>query len=350
MNKKSKIVASAVLCLGIIVAVLLYNKSQMNARSKNDLQAAFAVTVSPVVRCETARVEPVIGTILANHDVAIVSETQGKVTAIYAEVGDTKHAGAPIIQVDDELKKAAFAAAEVSYEKARKDFERFESMSKENAVTDQQLESMRFAYKAAEAQYVTARRQYHDAQITTPISGVVTARVVDVGAMVQPGMVVANVVDLSLLKVKASVGENDAFKIHQGDSVNVTTDVYPGVMFSGVIHFIGAKADEAHTYPVEVRFPNSAVHQLRAGMFARVNFQNPVRSSALMIPRMALIGSVREPKVYVVENGTAKLRMVIVGSELGTNVEILTGLKEGENVVVNGQINLKDNAAVTIDE
>ena len=350
MNKRMKITGISIFFVAAIIAVLLYNKSQMDAKAKNDVESAVGVSVISVKKGESAKVEPAIGTVIANHDVAIVAETQGKVTAVYAEVGDAKRAGAPLLQIDDELKKAAFAAAEVNYEKSKKDYERFESLAKDSTVTDQQFEGIKLAYKSAESQYITARRQYHDAQITTPIAGTVTARTVDIGSMVQQGMVVANVVDLSLLKVKVNIGESDAFKIRTGDSVDVTTDVYPGVLFSGSIRYIGSKADEAHTYPVEVRLPNNTEHQLKAGMFARVNFRNPINSSALIIPRIALIGSIKNPRVYVVENGVAKLRNIVVGGEMGTNVEVLQGLREGDNIVVNGQINLKDDVAVNVVE
>jgi hypothetical protein len=111
---------------------------------------------------------------------------------------------------------------------------------------------------------------------------------------------------------------------------------------------VSAKSDEAHTYPVEISLPNNKAHPLKAGMFARVAFRPLVRGDALAIPRSALVGSLKQPRVYVVESGIAKLREIVVDDEAGSYLQILSGLKEGESIVINGQNNLKDNVPVTI--
>jgi len=253
-----------------------------------------------------------------------------------------------LIQIDDELRHAGFVTAEVNYDKAKKDFERFDALTKEHAVTDQQFEGARLAYKSAEAQYITAKRQYQDTKVTSPIDGIVTARLVDLGTWVAANSIVANVVDLSVLKVKINVTESDAFRLHAGDKVDLTTDVYPGVIYSAKIKSVSAKADDAHTYPAEVELANSKEHPLKAGMFALVTFRTTMSDSVTIIPRMALVGSAKSPHIYVVENGAARLRSIVVGREIGTNLEILSGVVPGEQVIVNGQGNLKDSTPVTV--
>ncbi len=347
MNKK-KAVLILLAALAAIVAILIYNKSRMAAESKTDVMTSIPVSVASVERQHLTDPRSLVGTVAANNDVAIVSETQGKVTAVMAEVGQYKEAGSAIVQVDDELKKANLATAEISFEKAKKDLERFESLYKQSAATDQQLEGARLAAKAAEAQYVVARRQESDTRISTPISGILTSRPVDVGTYVQNGTPVANVVDISRLKVKLNVAERDVFRLKIGDRVEVTTDVYPGENFDGKIATIGSKADDAHTYPVEVRLPNSREHPLKAGMFARVRFMSIADRDELTIPREALVGSMKNPQVFVVDGAVARLRDIVVGSEIGTRLVVLGGLADGETIVVNGQNNLKDSAAVTI--
>jgi RND family efflux transporter MFP subunit len=346
--KKTKIIAVSALIIGVIIAVLLYNKSKMAANSKNDILGAIPVSVITAGKMKLTDSHSLAGTIIANNDVAIVSETEGKVTAVLAKVGDYKIAGSTLLQIDDELKKAAYATAEVNYEKSKKDLERFESLHQQHAVTDQQYETAKFAFKSAEAQYVVARKQYNDTKITTPISGVVSARVVDVGTMIQTKMVVANVVDISKLKVKLNVAERDVFRLNAGAHVDVTTDIYPGVSFVGKIETISSKSDEAHTYPVEVSLPNSKEHPLKAGMFARVAFQTLTNTNVVAIPREALVGSFKKPQVFIVDNGIAKIRDLVISASSGANIEILSGVREGDTVVINGQNNLKDNVAVTV--
>lgn len=346
--RRVKIVAIGVLVVGAVVGTLWHNKMQMQAKSKTNVVTSYPVSVATVTKMQLSETLSLVGTIAASNDVAVVSETQGRVVAVQAKVGDAKPAGALLVQVDDELKKAEFMKAEVNYERAKKDADRFKSLRDEHAATEWQKENAWQAFKMAEAQYIKARKEYRDTKISTPIAGVVTARPVDVGTMVQPGMVVANVVDISKLKVKLNVAEQDAFKLKTGDPVEITTDVYPGVTFSGTIASISAKADESHTYPVEITLGNSKEHPLKAGMFGRVNFISMTKKESLSIPREALVGSIKQPQVFVVQNGIALRRDLVVGATVGNAVAVLSGLREGETIVVNGQNNLKDSATVDI--
>jgi RND family efflux transporter MFP subunit len=346
--KRMKLVSGVLIVLALTVVILLNNRSKMQARSKPDEVHFLPVTVGQVAKEKLSESVSLVGTITANNDVAIVSETQGKVMKVLANVGDYMQAGATIIEVDDELKKAAYATAEVNYEKAKKDLERYESLIKDSSVSDTQLEGARLTFKATEAQYIVARRQYNDTKIKTPIAGIVSARPVDVGTMIQDKNMVANVVDISKLKVKLNLSEQDAFRIKVGDKVDVTTDVYPGVTFEGKVSTISSKADDAHTYPIEVVLANSSKNPLKAGMFGRVSLISVKDHESVTIPRQALVGSTKKPRLYVVENGIARLRDIVVGSQVGTNLEVLSGLKEAETIVLSGQNNLKDSVAVTV--
>ena len=345
-----------ILIVGVIVAgaitILLNNKARSDekARRGQEVEKAISVAVAKVSKGKITKELSMVGTIVANNDVAIVSETDGRVTSVAAKVGDYKPEGSVLVQVDDELKLASFKSAEVAYEKAKKDYERYQALMKDGAISDNQLEQARQAFQSAEAQYIVARRQYEDTKIKTPISGVVTARNVDVGAYLGKGALVGNVVDISRLKVKVNVAEQDVFRLKVGDEVEVRTDVYPGVVFKGKIETISAKGDEAHTYPVEIAIPNSKEQPLKAGMFGHVTFTTIGQREALLIPREALIGSVKNPKVFVADGEVARLREIVVGSEAGQYLEVLNGLNEGEMVITSGQNNLKDGYQVSFNQ
>ncbi|MCK9279580.1 MAG: efflux RND transporter periplasmic adaptor subunit [Melioribacteraceae bacterium] len=346
--KKAKLYAIPVLIVIVIVAVLFYNKSKMQAKAAPKVTDVFYVSVQPVSSNSLSEDISLIGTVNADKDVNIVSETQGKVVAVNTKVGDYKQVGSILIQVDDELKKAAFMSAEANFEKSKKDFERYTVLLKQGSATDAQMDNIKLQLANAESQYIVARKQLSDTKITTPISGYVTARNVDIGTMVNPGMVIGNVVDISKVKVKVNVAEQDVFKIKTGNKVEVTTDVFPGTVFEGRIETISSKADEVHTYPIEVAVYNNGAQKLKAGMFAKVSFSTSTKEGSLTIPREALLGSVKEPEVYVVENDIAKLRKLVLGEEAGVRVEVLDGLQSGEKVVVSGQTNLEDNVKVKI--
>ncbi len=348
--KKLKYFIISFLIVGGVIAILFSNRAKLQAKSKNEKIESYPVSVASVENKSVDRNLQLVGTIEASNDVAIISEAQGKVVGVFAKVGDYKSKGSTLIQLDNELKLAAFKTAEVNYEKAKKDFERYEALYNQKAVTDAQRESIKLAFQSAEAQYIVAKREYSDAKITAPISGVVTSRLVDVGNYVQKNSPVANIVDIAELKVKLNVGEKNAFQLKPGDAVKVSTDVYPGITFDGKISTISDKGDEAHTYPVEVSLKNSKEHPLKAGMFGEVLFRSNSSGEKLFIPREALIGSVKNPQVFVVENGEAVLKNIVVGSAYDKNLEVLEGLKAGEKVVVSGQNNLANNFKVMVVE
>lgn len=347
--KSRWIVIIAVVLAGVGIVALLGNRAKATAAEKETkISGDIPVQTVPV---ESKRLETRFtrtGTTEAINDVVVVSETSGRVLKVKAEVGDKLSRGSVLVDIDDELKVAGFRAAEVSYEKAKRDLSRFETLAGQKSATDSEVEGIRLAYKSAEAQYLTARRQVEDTKIKTPISGTVTARLVNVGTTVAPGTPIVEIVDISRLKVILNLSEKEAYALKAGDRVTVRLDVYPGKDFTGEIMSIGAKADEAHNFPIEVRLNNSDETPIRAGLFARVYFASQAEHDVMTIPRQALIGSVRDPRVFVVENGVARLRTITVGEELGDLLEVRDGLRTGENVVTLGLNNLTDGAAVTL--
>ncbi len=349
--KKGKLIISVAAVLVVIVAILVMNKKKMASYTAGGIKDVYYVSVEEASKKSLSESLSLVGTIYANKDVNIMSETAGKVTAVFVKVGDYKSAGSVLFQVDDELKKAALMSAEANYEKAKKDYERTQVLFQQKSATDAQLDMAKLSSVNAEAQYIVAKRQMADTKIKTPISGFITASNIDLGSMVQgapQATLVANVVDISRVKIKLNIAEKDAFILKTGDQVSVTSDVYPEATFTGKIESIGAKGDDAHTFPIEISIANEAKHQLRAGMFARISFTSIKSGESVVIPRAALVGSIKTPQVFVVENGIAKLRTITVGNESGLYVQVLKGLSVGEEVVVSGQNNIVDNIKVEI--
>ena len=346
--KKAKIYISVILVFAVIIVVLLNNRSKIRAAENVERIDVYPVNVDTVKAQYLNDHLNLVGTIQGYNDVPIVAEAQGKVVKVSAEVGDYKKAGSTLIQLDDVLELAAFKTAEVNYTKAQKDYARYQALYSEQSATDAQLEGAKLAMQSAQAQYISTQKAYEDTKITTPISGVVTSRNFDIGNFVSNHSVVAEVVDIANLKVLINVSELDVFNLKVGDKVKITTDVYPGITFDGRIKTISDKGDAAHTYPVEVDLSNSNKHPLKAGMFAHVIFNARSHNKELVIPRDALLGSVKDAQVYIVRNGAAKLKNPVIGKTSNNDLEVLSGLKEGDVIIVNGQNNLKENYKVKI--
>lgn len=348
-NKKLIIGVVSFVLIAAIFAILMKNRSANQAKAKkNEIQTAFPVKVQTAESGILSENLSLIGSVFAAKEVSLLSETQGRVLSVSVDVGDRVSSGSVIAKVDDEIKKASFLNAEANYEKTKKDLDRYDKLFKEKSGTESQLDQARFAYKTAESQYIIAKRQLEDTKIVSPISGEITQRFIEKGSLLAVNTPIVYIVDISSLKVKVNAAEQDAFKMHIGDAVEIQTDVYPNETFTGKIRSISAKADDAHNYPIEITLANSSQKPLRGGMLARVHFVSVKKEKALIIPREALVGSIRTPQIFVLNNDIVELRNISVGANVDGKIEVLNGLKQGETVVVNGQANLKNNAKVYI--
>ncbi|MDP4172549.1 MAG: efflux RND transporter periplasmic adaptor subunit [Bacteroidota bacterium] len=348
MKKKIRITLGFLLTIGVIISILVFNKSSREAQIERSSYENITVSVTPVSEEEFSENLSIVGTVNANNDVAVVSETQGKVLKVFVKTGDHVSEGSIIATVDDELKQASYMTAKVNLEKAKKDLKRMEALYKEKNVSDSDLEGSRLAASAAEAQFIAANRLLNDTKIKAPISGTIADRFVDKGTMLAPGTPVANIIDISKLKVKISVPEKEVFKLKTGQTVTLKSDVYPALSFSGKVETISSKADNGHNYPVEISLPNNSRTPLKAGMFVQVEFPLIGKRQTLTIPRASILNGIKNPQVFVVENGYAKLRDIVVGKEANYRIEVISGLKVGDKVVSNGQSNLSDNLKVKI--
>lgn len=347
--KKLLSILIVILVIASIVGTLLYNKSKREKKiQKTEISTIIPVTVGEVTKEQLEDKLSLIGTVSPYNEVTVASETQGKIVRVYFNVGDRVSAGKVLVKIDDEIKSATFQNATANFEKAKKDLERFEQLFKEGSITEMQLENARLTYTQTESQYIITARQLQDTKIIAPFSGIITAKMIDLGTVVSNATPIATLVNISMVKVKVNVPEKDVFKLNVGNTADITTDVYPEEKFSGKIININSKGDEAHTFPIEIALQNSNANPLKAGMFVNVSFGTVEKGESIAIPRSSLLGSVKNPQVYVVENNIARLRDITAGISIGDKLEVLSGLTPGEVVVINGQINLKDSTEVTI--
>lgn len=351
MKTKTRIIIISVIVIALLIVLIVRSKIELNASSQGGvISTSTAVSIYKVTRQPVNNRFSLVGTLNGFNDVIVLSETQGRVVKVNVEVGQFVKAGSVLVEVDSETKEATFKTAEVNYEKSKKDLERYEALYTEHSISDSQIEQARWAFQTADAQYVVARRALSDTKITTPIAGIVTARYVSVGTMTvgaPQATQIADVVDISRLKAKVQVAEKDVFRLHVGDAVDVTTDIFQNTIFHGQIHTISSKADDGHTYAVEVLLANPRL-ELKAGMFVNLTFKPNEQTSALLIPRAAIVGSLHDAQVYIVNNNIATLHSILAGKEIGTDVEVQQGLQEGEIVVVDGQNNLSNNNHVVV--
>lgn len=346
--KKTIIIASILALIGLVGFTLKANKDDMKEK------AELAVITSDAIPVEVATVKAELfqqqhdanGTFHARHDLTVVSETQGKIIEMLKVKGDQVAKGETIAVVDSELAQADLAAAKAQYDKMKLDMDRFSNLKHSDAITARQLEDVKLAYANAEAQYKAAAKRMENTRIVAPISGVINEDFAQLGTFLSPGMQIAEIVDLRKLNLNVKVSESTVIELERGQKITISTDLYPTQTLEGKIIAIAAKADGAMKYEVEIEVTNPEKTPLKAGMYGVAHFTSADADASLFMERSALVGSLKNPKAFVTDGQTAQLKDITIGRVLEDKVEILQGLEEGQQVVTNGQINLKDGTRV----
>lgn len=334
---------------GLVGFTLMNNKSEMEeeaamAQMKNETVSVVTATVTKAsIKDDFSST----GNFDSFREVTVASQKQGKVERIAVKEGDVVKEGQLIAKLDTDMIEANLLSAEATLSKAKKDLDRFEELEPKGAVTPQQLDEMRLAYKNAAAHLSSVRKELSDATIKAPFDGTINARYVENGSYLAAGGKIVEIVDVSTLKMKVAVSESEVLKVKKDQLAEVRADVLGSATFQGKISFIGVKADNSLRYPVEIQIKNSG-NVLKAGMYGSADFNFVDTKDALVIPRSAIAGSLKDPKVYAILDGKAVLQEITIGTIGDFGVEVLKGLNAGDQVVTDGQINLINGSAVTI--
>src|SRR5690606_301085 len=276
----------------------------------------------------------------------------GQVVRVLVEEGAHVKVGQTLAIIKADMYSVEMQAAQVAYETALKDAQRFESAFKTGGVTQQQLDQVNLQLQSAKARLDQAKISVGDASIRATIEGIVNKKFIEPGTVVGPGSPLFEIVNVSKLKLKVTVNENQVAYIKTGDEVPVKASVYPDKEFQGKVSFIAPMADSSLNFPVEIEIVNNPNNDLRAGMYGSAFFDTNKSEDTpvLTVPRSAFVGSVHNNEVFVIRDNTAYLTKIVFGRNFGDKVEVLEGLKESDQVVISGQINLLDGTPISIVE
>lgn len=254
-----------------------------------------------------------------------------------------------VSQVDMDAVTDALKNAENSYNQAQSSYDITSGqLIEENTEKAQaSLNAAQAQANSAAAQIASAEKSLRDAQVKSPISGVVTGNNVVAGTMLSTSSVPFTVMDTSSVIVKVSVSEQIINSLEIGASVDVKISAVSNNEMEGKIKTINPAANSAGTYDVEIEIPN-ITGLVKTGMFAEVSFVKEKGYNAIVVPRDAVINKNNENFVFVAENGVAVKRPVVMGIDDGQTVQVLKGVEEGELVIVKGQTYLEEGNEVNI--
>ena len=349
MKRKSILVSVIIVAVfGAMGWKLVSNKKTIDSRKVvKEITEKIGVSIAVAEIRETSNQLELVGTAEADKTVMVAAESAGKIVQINFNLGDYVSKGAVLAKVDDTNKRLAVENAQLNYDKYKEDLERFQILRKSDAVSETQLRDMRLAFENASIQLENAKKQLEETKITAPFSGIITSKKSELGAYVNAGTSIAGMADIAQLKVTLSVSESNVYELHKGQEVSIRADVYPDVVFKGNISSVSSQGN-AHTYPVEIVIPNNTKNPLKAGTYVKVNVDLKQSGKLLMIPRDAIVSSVKDPSVYVLEGENVKLTKITIGRDYESYLEVISGLNEGDKVVINGQINLTDGSRASI--
>ena len=403
MSRKQKIIAGGICLLMLTVALYVYlgagQKNQQNVR-----RDVPVVQVQEVVRSDMGRHIVLSGQTIADASVSLAPKYNGRIAAVYADLGDWVEEG-QILMVQDladldisiAQNSAAAGAARAdareaaatynaniiskknAYELAQAKYERQQYLFSIGAISQDTLDSVEAEYSAAKAAYevlanqqaggmaaaieskeLTAvkqeratealEKQRADMILRAPRSGVIAYRNAEVGALAAAGTKAFTLVDTGHINVDCSIGENDAAVLQAGMAVMVTIDAL-GRDYAGKIIFVSPAMDEdSKSYKVRISLDTSD-NTVKAGLFAHTAVDVLQRPQTIFVPQSAVLTRNGEQYVFVLlTDGTVEKRVVKIGLLNDAFEEILEGIAEGEKVVLSNQDKLQDGMKVKVTE
>ena len=338
--KKTVIITLAVLA----IAGCTQKKSSQEAQAAQAQAQAKAQTVKvmPAAKQDVKQNGSYSATVQAFAVNNIAPQSGGRIQKINVEIGDFVGKG----QVLAEMDRVQLDQAKLRLSNAETELARLKQLYEQGGVAQSDYEAAELNCKVSKSTYDNL---LENTILRSPISGVVSARNYDRGdmyAMAAPIFTVQQIVPVKLL---VGISEADYTKVRKGDVVTLTVDALPGKTFSGTIKRLYPTIDPAtHTVNIEVQVPNQS-RELRPGMYAKVEV-NFGHSTNIVVPDAAVVrlqGS-GQRNVFVVEDGVAVQREVTLGRHFDGQYEILSGLQEGELVVVKGGSTLRNGSQVEI--
>jgi membrane fusion protein, multidrug efflux system len=318
--------------------------AQQNASEPPPMAVKAALVTRTTLEVEATAV----GTLRADETVMIRPEIAGRVVTIHFREGQTVRAGDPLVTLDPEEYRAQLAGSTAQVDLEELSYRRLQDLQRNNLASQQNLDEARAKLDASRARQALDQVRLERTVIRAPFAGTVGLRLVSPGAYVRPGDDIVNLESLGAIKLDFRVPETFLARLATGQRLTARVDAYPDQEFAGAIYAIDPALDpETRTVLLRARLPNPD-NQLRPGLFARVNLVLERRENALVVPEQAIVPMGQNPFVYRVVDDKAVNTPVILGLRRPGVVEVREGLSDGDWVVTDGQLKIRDGAAVTV--
>lgn len=362
-------------CILFTVYCILFFASCKKKEVKAPAEKAVNVRVQTAEKKSLRPFLETTGTLNPYHEVIVSAEVDGILKGMKVNEGSGVSKGTLLAVIDDidydlEVKKAdaAMKQAEANLANTKLEYQRKDTLFKEQLVTQQQFDdvSTRLSLAAAEVERAKAslslsKQKLSKTAIYSPLAGVIKEKKVERGNYVKNGSQLFTIIQTNPIKLNFTVAEKDIGKLKAGQDVFLNVDAIPEKEFKGKVSIVYPSLEEkTRTLLVEAHVPNPS-GILKPGLFAHVTLYTGSERGIILVPITALLYEGDKIRVFISEGDRAKERTVKIGHQyklpspagspqpaVKEYIEIIEGVKEGESVVTVGQQNLFEGARVNV--
>ena len=357
------------LSMAVMLAACNQKKDETAANPQAAKDAKPEVKIEQVFAQNVAQTETYAGTVESNIKNSISPNAPYRIKKIYYDVGDYVKKGAVVVDLDKtsvsqsniqiENQKLAIENARLQMENQQVEFNRTAELYNIGGVSKSEYDGAKLMYDQAVIAYENAQKQLgvlrsqtglleENTRLVAPMDGIVTARNYDDGDM-YASMPVLTIEQTNPVKLIIKVSEQYYGIVKEGMGADVSLDAYPDQLFRGTVVTIYPTIDQiTHTFPVEL-FMSNDKQQIRPGMYARARL-NMSSSVHVMVPDIAVVKQIGagDRYVYVYKDGKVSYNKVEIGQHVGDKFEIISGVEDGDMVVVAGMARLANGKEVEV--
>lgn len=310
-------------------------------------EKAIPITVSLAELGDLAIVKIYSGTLEGEKQAEIVASIHEAVVELPISEGNRVSAGQAVIMLDKNGSASQYNQARALYMEAKDNYQKMAKLLEQGAVSEQSYISAKTGFEVAQANFEAATRQV---ELTSPISGILTELSVNVGEYAPVGIPIATVAQTDKIRLTLFVDSGGASFIEKGAKAAITVESigYSGKKFGGFVTEVSRSADpQTRLFRVEINIDNQN-GDLAPGMFARAEIVVNELKSILIVPREAVFSAEGVYKVYKLEGDRAREQSIYIGESTSKSIQIVSGLTEGDTVVVIGRNLIEDGSMVKI--
>jgi len=341
--------AIAAVAIFSVIGYLVYLEiDKAGSDSQQPRNRTVPVATTAVIMDEFVDQVEALGTARARESIDLTAGTTDKIADINFTDGMSVQKGDVLATLLNDEEEANLKVAEANFREQKRELERVRGLVKTRALPAARLDTQTSLYERAVAERSVALARLEDRKIIAPFDGILGLRQVSEGALVTPGTVIATLDDLSLIKLDFTIPETFLASLKVGQEIQARTDAYGERLFTGKVINIDSRINPiSRAVTVRAEIVNDD-RTLRPGMLMRVDLIKN-RSRSLMIPEEAVLSFGTRKFVFVVdENMKASRQEIKIGRRTPGNVEILSGLALGENVVTEGTLKVRHGANVKL--